>query len=91
MSGVMGKKPFIPRDKPKSWVIFMLAGLAGLFSGLCAFLAAAYHWPVAKTVFIACFFACWGVAFFAGIVCAAGMLTGHYRGIGEKPWRDQVW
>lgn len=33
-------KPFIPRDKPKSWVVGILAGLVGLAVGLVGFAAA---------------------------------------------------
>jgi len=87
----MEKKPFIPRDKPKSWVVFVLSALLGLAFGLCAFAAASHGWPIAKTIFIAGFATCWAVGALAGITCGIGMATGRYGNLQEKPWRVQVW
>jgi hypothetical protein len=87
----MEKKPFIPRDKPKSWVVFVLSALLGLAFGLCVFAAASYGWPIAKAFFIAGFAACWALGAFAGLICGIGMATGRYGNLQEKPWREQVW
>ena len=87
----MGSQPFIPRDKPKSWVIFALSALLGLAFGLCAFAAAWYDWPIAKGIFATGFAACWAVAALAGVTCGIGMVLGRYGDLEEKPWRDQVW
>ena len=87
----MDNKPFIPRDKPKSWVVFVLSALLGLAFGLCAFAAASYGWPTAKAICIAGFAACWAAGALAGITCGIGMATGRYGNLQEKPWRDQVW
>ena len=87
----MGSRSFIPKDKPKSWVIFVLAALAGLGFGLCAFAAASQGWLTAKAIFIAGFAICWATGAVAGATCGIGMLTGRYSDMQEKPWRDQVW
>jgi len=87
----MEKKPFIPRDKPKSWVVFVLSALLGLAFGLGAFAAASYGWPFGKAIFIAGFAACWAVGALAGLTCGIGMATRRYRNLQEKPWREQVW
>jgi len=87
----MERKPFIPRDKPRSWIVFVLSVLLGLAFGLCAFAAGSYGWSIAKTVLTTGFAACSGVAALAGITCGIGMATGRYGNLQEKPWRDQVW
>jgi len=87
----MEKKPFIPRDKPKSWIVFVLSALLGLAFGLCAFAAGSYSWPIAKAIFIAGFAACWTLGALAGVTCGIGMATGRYDNLQERPWRDQVW
>jgi hypothetical protein len=85
----MEKKPFIPRDKPRSWVVFMLSALLGLAFGLCAFAAASCGWPIAKAIFIAGFAVCWAVAALAGVTCGIGMATGRYGNLREEPWRER--
>jgi len=87
----MGDRPFIPRDKPKSWVIFVLSALCGLGFGLVAFVSASQGWSVAKAIGIAGFSLCWLSAAIAGINCGIGMLTGKYGHLQERAWRDQVW
>ena len=87
----METKPFIPRDKPKSWVVFVLSGLIGLAFGLCAFASASQGWLTAKTIFSVGFILCWAIGAAAVITCAHGMLTGRYGNIQDRPWEDQVW
>ena len=89
--GNMDRRPFIPRDKPRSWVIFTLAGLVGFGCGLCAFGAASQGWLAAKAVLTAAFLTSWGVMVVSGAVLGVGMLTGRYKKVRDKPWRDQVW
>jgi hypothetical protein len=72
----MEKQHFIPRDKPKSQVIFVLACLAGMFSGALGFAAFASGWRFLVIVLMLCFFACWLVAVLAWMVLVAGMLKG---------------
>ncbi len=87
----MERKSFIPRDKPKSWVVFVVSALLGLAFGLSAFAAAAYDLPIVKAIFIAGFVACWAVVAVAGVTCGIGMATGRYADLQERPWQDQVW
>ena len=87
----MERKSFIPRDKPKSWVVFVLSALLCLAFGLCTFAAAAYDLTIVKVIFIAGFVACWTVAAVAGITCGIGMAIGRYADLQERPWQDQVW
>jgi hypothetical protein len=40
------RKPFIPRDKPKSWVLLTLACLCGLGVGVMTFVASWLELPL---------------------------------------------
>jgi hypothetical protein len=85
------KRPFIPEDKPKSWVIFVLSGLIGLGSGLLGF---ALMWAGAATlayIAMALFVGCWLVMAFFGLLFGVGMLSGAYKDLASKPWREQKW
>jgi len=84
-------QPFIPRDKPKFWVICVLAGLCGLGAGLLAFGASWLQLTVLSWFFMAIFFVCWSTFVISWIGFISGLLSGRYRGITEKPWREQVW
>ena len=81
----MGEQLFIPRDKPKSWVVFVLSALLGLAFGLCAFIAAVYGWPTVKGIFIAGFVICWAVGAIASVICGIGMAIGRYGDLQEQP------
>ena len=88
----MARKPFIPRDKPKSWVIFVSAGLIGLLVAgplvlLGDFLAWGWLIGLATLILVLCVFA----GFVMWIIFAVGHVSGRYQGIGEKNWEDQVW
>ena len=87
----MRDKPFIPRNKPRSFVVFVLAVLFGLGFGLVAFVSASQGWAGLKAFCVGGFALCWVVAAAAGITCGIGMLTGKYEHLSERPWRDQVW
>lgn len=84
-------KTFIPRDKPKSWVIQMLAGFLGLLSGLTGFAAAwaSIAWLSSVATFV--FVLCWLVFAATWLVSIHGLLTGRYRNIKPKAWKDQQW
>ncbi|MHB1015642.1 MAG: hypothetical protein ACYC2W_10245 [Desulfurivibrionaceae bacterium] len=84
-------RPFIPRDKPKFWVVGILAGLAGLGFGLLAIGAVWFGFPLMKSLFIVGFFACWATCAVSWFGFVLGMFVGRYRGLEEKPWREQVW
>jgi len=85
-------QPFIPRDKPKSWVLFICAGLIVLLVfapiiGLGIFFEAS--WVRGLGMFG--FFMCWCVMAVAGVISAVGNISGRYRNLSAKDWKDQVW
>ena len=84
-------RPFIPTDKPRFWVVFTLAGLVGLAAGLVAFAAAWSDFEALSAVFKVVFVICWAVGAFSWVGFAAGMLTGKYRGMVDRPWKEQLW
>lgn len=84
-------KSFIPRDKPKSLVIFILSLLTGLLiavplaiiSILIKIKILAY---ASKYLLIFCGTVClimWIIFFFKG-------LNGEYKNVDSKPWKDQL-
>ncbi len=84
-------RPFFPDDKPRSWVIAISAGLLGLLMGIAAFGAAWAEYEVIKTVFFAAFAACWVLFVVCWVVFIVGQVSGRYRTIQPRPWREQVW
>ena len=87
----MSARAFIPRDKPKSWVIAVVACMTGFGIGVVAFLLALNGLPVAMDVARPMFLFCWAVGAAAGVSFLLGLFTGRYRRVEEKPWRDQIW
>ena len=84
---------FIPKNKPKFWVIGILAGLSALFSTALSFGAV---WlgipiPIVKALLIPVFAICWATFAVSWVGFAIGMLSGRYRNLTEKPWREQEW
>jgi len=84
-------KPFIPRDKPRSWVIGVLAGLSGLGVGLIAFAAAALSIEWVKVVAITLFVACWATFAVSWLVFVSGLITGRYANLEPRNWSEQLW
>ena len=85
-------KSFIPRDKPKSWVVFILAFLGGVFvGGPILMLAAMFELPILYSLANLVFVTAWATAAVMGCVFAIGMVTGKYVEIQERPWSEQVW
>jgi energy-coupling factor transporter transmembrane protein EcfT len=86
------KKSFIPRNKPKSFVVAIIAALIG---GLCGgplmfgghFLNISSLIVFGKILFVFC----WIVFAIMGIFFAFGMLAGRYRDMQEKDWTQQIW
>ncbi len=80
---------FVPRNKPKSWVVFQLAFLIGIVASLLIFLA-----PIPSgrgSVLHTLFLAAWAVALVAAVVYAHGFFSGRYRSLQPRAWREQVW
>lgn len=86
------KKPFIPRDKPKSWIIFICGVLIGLLvAGPLAILGSALNFWLLKIIGSVLFFACWAIAaimFFVGII---SRISGNWKKLEDRNWKDQVW
>jgi len=86
------KEPFIPLNKPKSWVIFVLSCLAGLLiAGPIIFLGAYLEIGLIKGIGITMFVACWASSAVTAIYLAIGMFKGKYRNMKDREWRKQLW
>lgn len=86
------KKSFIPRDKPKTWVICVSSSLIALLVTAPTILAGVYLGSdFLKGVGVAGFLLCWATLAVSGVVFACRMLTGKYRNIEPREWKDQIW
>jgi hypothetical protein len=86
------KRSFIPRDKPKSWVLGILALLAGLFVAVPIVLAGHYlHLGFIKGLGTFLFAFCAITFFCMWVIGLVKALTGRYRRIEERDWKDQTW
>jgi hypothetical protein len=85
------KRPFIPQDKPKSFVIFTLAGLVGLGVGLLAFAFGTLGFNVGYLVAIALFVVCWVVGALFLLLFTVRTMAKEYEDLQPKPWREQKW
>lgn len=85
------KRPFIPRNKPRFWVVFVLACLTGMGIGLIGFGAAWLELELLQKVAMALFMVCWGIAAVSWFGFIVGLLSVRYRGLQEKSWKEQVW
>ena len=85
-------KSFIPRKAPKSFVVAIFASLVGL---LCAgpLIFGAYFLGLEALLIGGqlIFVLCWVIAAANGIIFAYGLITGRYRDIRERDWKDQIW
>ena len=86
------EKTFIPKNKPKSWVIGVIAILIGLLlaSPIMA-IGAIYKIEIIKNIGIFIFLVCWGIAAIMWFLFIFGLLTGKYRNIELKEWSQQSW
>jgi hypothetical protein len=87
----VSQKPFIPRDKPKSWVVGIIAGLSGLGVGLIGFVAAGAEIRWLYQIAAALFLVCWAIAAVSIVTFLIGCLQGRYSRLEARPWREQVW
>ncbi len=86
------KKPFIPRDKPKSWVIGILSGLCGLLiAGPLMFLGYFLKLKFLRYVGISLFMGCWFTFALMWLLFVLRLLLRKYKKIIDKEWQDQVW
>jgi len=84
-------RPFIPRDRPKSWVVFVLACLTGLFFGVVAVFAAWRGLSIVENLSRILFFASWLAGAASWLYWRVGTSSGQYQNLPERSWREQVW
>jgi hypothetical protein len=85
------KKPFIPLDKPKSWVVCICAGLIGMAIGLVGFLFAWLGFKIIQAIAIGFFVLCWATFAASWLVFAFRLVSGRYVNLQSKPWSEQIW
>lgn len=86
------KKPFLPRNKPRSWVILTICALvAVLIAGPVALLGGAFEVGFFVTAGKFLFWTCWLIGVAMGAVFLSGLLTGRYKNISDRDWQDQIW
>jgi membrane protein implicated in regulation of membrane protease activity len=83
--------PFIPLNKPRSWVIFICACLLGIALGLLGFIFTWLGFKVAAVFLIALFVLSWVISFISWLVFISGLISGRYINIQHKQWSEQVW
>ena len=84
-------KPFLPLDKPRSWVIGICAGLAGMAVGLVGFVFAWQGIKVIQAIAIGLFIICWVTFAVSWLVFVVRLISGRYSNLQPKPWSEQVW
>jgi len=84
-------KPFIPKDKPKLWVICICIGLIGLGIGIVTFIFAWFGFETIKAIGTGLFALCWVTAAISGLACAIRLISGCYINLEEKTWSEQTW
>ena len=86
------EKSFIPKDKPKSWVLFILGCLSGLLvAAPIAISGVTLKVQVIKTIGISLFigFLVFGaIMYFVYIISLA---KGRYKDIESRDWKEQIW
>lgn len=84
-------RSFIPRDKPRFWVLFVLACLSGMGFGLIAFAAASAELSLLAIPMMIAFSICWLVAAVSFLGYMFGIFSGRYRNLRSRAWTEQVW
>ena len=88
----MSKKPFIPQNKPKSWVIGVLSVLSAvLFAGPLVIAGVYYSLPKLESVGRAMFWLSWAIGVASWLIFMGKLVGGKYRGMQEKSWKEQIW
>ena len=86
------KKPFIPKDKPKSWILGIISALiALLIIGPILFIGAYLGNEFIKGIGYLLFISCWLVFTVTWLIFIVGLISGKYKNIEEKKWADQLW
>ncbi len=86
------KKPFIPKDKPKSWVMLIMAILVALLIAapilvVSAIFDVAFLYAIGRLIFVGA----WAIGAVMVCIFLFGVITGKYGDVREAPWSEQVW
>lgn len=85
-------KPFIPKDKPKSWVVFTISTLAALLIAAPIAVAGIYlQLKPLESFGIILIVLCMLISIPSWLVFMTGILKGKYRNLGEQNWGEQPW
>jgi ABC-type multidrug transport system fused ATPase/permease subunit len=82
---------FIPRNKPKSAIVFCLAWLVALFVGTLRIGADSLSWPMLSSLLLFIYYVFAVIGFLAAALGFYRRITGKYSNISEKSWSEQVW
>jgi hypothetical protein len=86
------RRPFFPRNKPKSWVVAISAGLIALLvAGPLMLLGKLLAWSWLFGSGVTLFMLCWATFVLMWLVGVVGLLSGRYRQMIERDWDEQVW
>ncbi|WP_027715251.1 hypothetical protein [Desulfuromonas sp. TF] len=86
------KKPFFPKDKPKSWILYITSGLVGLLvGGPLAYAGGYFEIKYLKIIGTIIFATCWSIMLVMFFVFAFGQASGKYKKMEEKSWKEQEW
>ena len=85
-------KAFLPRDKPKSWIMFVISILAGLLvAGPLAVSGIALEIETLESAGTTLLWSCcvFGGTMWLLYICRS--IAGHYKDIESRDWREQIW
>jgi hypothetical protein len=86
------ERSFIPRNKPKSWVVSVIACLSCLLVGApLIFLGSAIGWDWMVRVGFIIVVLSVVTTFGTTTVFLGGMATGKYKALEPRKWREQLW
>lgn len=86
------KRPFVPRNKPKSWCIGIISGMVGLLiAGPIMFAGEYLNVGLVKPFGIFIFVGCILTFFLMWLVFMIGLASGKYGVVEDKDWKEQVW
>ena len=85
-------KPFIPKDKPKSFVTGILSSLLGLFVAAPILITGKYYDNnVIENLGYFMFISFWVLFAASCLVFIIGLSNGKYKNLEEKEWNEQQW
>jgi len=78
-------------DKPRSIFVLNLVGWVGMPILFVAFVAARLRVPCAFQIFVFLFLICFSTCAVCWLGYLSGKLSGKYKNLTPRPWREQVW